>query len=266
MAESRIEFADAGAYERFMGRWSRAVAPHFLRWIKPPRRMKWLDVGCGTGILAEAVLDLCEPASVIGIDPAGAQIEQASRGPAGARAKFQRADAMSLPFPDASFDIAASALVINFIPEPSRAVAEMLRVTAPGGVVAGYVWDFARELSPSGPLRHAMRAFGAEAPAVPGTVHSSPEALQSLFVRAGMDSIQSMTVEVTLAYADFEDFWEAQTPSYNPATRIIQAMTDGERRRLKRAVREALSAGPNGKIEYAARANAIRATVPQTAL
>lgn len=262
MAQPRIEFSDASAYERFMGRWSRAVAPHFLRWLRPPRGAKWLDVGCGTGILTEALLDLCEPASVVGIDPAGAQIEQASRGPAGARAKFQQADAMNLPFPDGSVDIAASALVINFIPDPLRALEEMRRVTAPGGMVAGYVWDFTKELSPSGPLRQAMQAFGAEVPAIPGAAHSSLQALHSLFLRAGMKSIHSRTVDVTLAYLDFEDFWSAQTPGYSPATKIIDAMTEGERRRLKRAVREALPIGPNGKIEYAARANAIRAAAP----
>jgi ubiquinone/menaquinone biosynthesis C-methylase UbiE len=107
MVERRIDFADACAYERFMGRWSRAVAPHFLRWIGPPLHARWLDVGCGTGILTESLLDLWGPALVIGIDPAAAQIEQASIGPAGARAKFQQADATSLPFADAHFDVAA---------------------------------------------------------------------------------------------------------------------------------------------------------------
>lgn len=262
MAQTRIDFADASGYERFMGRWSRAVAARFLQWIRPPRGARWLDVGCGTGILTEALLDLCEPTSVIGIDPSGAQIEQASSGPAGSRAKFQKADAVSLPFPDASFDIAASALVINFIPDPLAALLEMRRVTAPHGMVAGYVWDFGRELSPSGPLRQAMRAFGAEVPAIPGTVHSSLQALESLFVSAGMDTLESTVIDVTLAYSDFEDFWEAQTPDYSPTTKIINSMTEGERRRLKRAVRQALSFGPNGKIEYAARANAIRGTVP----
>jgi ubiquinone/menaquinone biosynthesis C-methylase UbiE len=261
MPEARIDFADASAYERFMGRWSRAVAPHFLRWIEPPPGARWLDVGCGTGIFTEALLDLCEPASVIGVDTAGAQIEQAARGPVGARAKFRQANAMSLPFPDASFDIAACALVLNFIPDPLAALRELLRVTAAGGMVAGYVWDFGRDLSPSGPLRRALRALGADVPAIPGTGHSSLEALQSLFAGAGMASIQSRSIDVSLAYSSFEDFWQAQIGGYGPTTKIINAMTEAERRRVKRALREALPAGPKGKVEYMARANAVRATV-----
>jgi hypothetical protein len=129
-------------------------------------------------------------------------------------------------------------------------------------MVAGYVWDFGRELSPSGPLRQAMRAFGAAVPAIPGTAHSSLPALESLFRRARMQSVRSRTIDVMLGYADFEDFWSAQTPGYSPTTKIIDAMTESERRRLKRAVQAALPFGPNGRIEYAARANAIRATVP----
>jgi ubiquinone/menaquinone biosynthesis C-methylase UbiE len=259
MAEARIDFADASAYERFMGRWSRAVAPHFLRWIEPPRRAKWLDVGCGTGILTEAVLDVCAPASVVGIDPASAQIEQASSGPAAARATFQQADAMSLPFPAGSFDIAASALVINFIPDPLQALREMRRVTAGNGRVAAFVWDFEKELSPSGPLRRAMRACGVDVPEIPGTRHSSPRALQSLFAEAGLRSMRAKSFDVALAYCDVDDFWQAQAGGYGPTTAIINAMTEPERRRLKRAVQAALPAGPNGKIEYAARANAIQA-------
>jgi hypothetical protein len=153
-------------------------------------------------------------------------------------------------------------LVINFVPDPLRALGERRRVTAAGGMVAGYVWDFEVECSPSGPLRRAMQACGAELPAIPGTAHSSFAALESLFRRAGMESVRTTAVEVTLAYRDFEDFWQAQTPGYMPTTKVINAMSEGERQRLKRAVQEALPVGPNGKAEYAARANMVRGNIP----
>ena len=257
-----MDFTDSSGYERFMGRWSRAVAPHFLQWIAPAKRRKWLDVGCGTGILTEALLDLCDPLAVVGIDQSAEQVQQALRGPAGKRATFQQADAADLPFPDASFDIVASALVLNFIASPALALEEMRRVARPGGIVSGYVWDFGKDLSPSGPLRRAMRAVGAEVPDIPGTLHSSEQALRSLLAKAGLHPVESRTIDVTLAYSDFEDFWGAQTPRYSPTTGIINAMSESERRRLKRTVRDALAVAPGGKIEYSARVNAVRACAP----
>ena len=262
MARAAVQFGDAAAYERFMGRWSRAVAPAFLHWLHAPRRARWLDVGCGTGILTEAVLGFCDPASVAGVDPSAAQIAAALAGRAAERARFQTGDAMDLPFPDRSFDNAVSALVINFIADPVRALAEMRRVTVRGGWVGAYVWDFEKDLSPSGPLRKAMRALGAEVPALPGTVHSSLHALESLFHHAGFSRVESRTIDVTLAYSDFLDFWSAQTPNYSPTTKVIKAMPDGERRRLMRTVQEAIPRAHNGRIEYTARANAIKASVP----
>src|SRR5687768_6719696 len=172
MPEAALTFDDSAAYERFMGRWSRAVAPVFLDWLGAPRRAAWLDVGCGTGILAETLLELCAPASVDAVDPAAAQLEAAAQGAAAGRAAFRVADARQLPFADGAFDVVASALVINFIPERPPALAEMRRVARPGGQVAGYVWDFAEELSPSGPLRRAMRRFGVDVPPIPGTQDS----------------------------------------------------------------------------------------------
>jgi SAM-dependent methyltransferase len=263
MPEAPVNFSDARAYERFMGRWSRAVAPPFLQWLAPRPRARWLDVGCGTGVFTEALVNLCDPVSVIGIDNSAAQIAQASRGPAGRRARFLHGDALHLPFTDASFDVAASALVLNFVADPGRALDEMCRVTRPGGMVAGFVWDFVNDLSPSGPLRQALRACGAPAPAIPGTDVSSAPALVDLFARAHLQSIEAKTVDVALAYTDLTDFWNAQTAGNNPTTAIIHAMSDAERRRLKHRLQERLAPGPNGTIEYAARANAIRGTVSQ---
>jgi ubiquinone/menaquinone biosynthesis C-methylase UbiE len=262
VAELPFSFDDSAAYERAMGRWSRAVGPVFLDWMVPPSGACWLEVGCGTGIFTELVLDTRSPAAVFAVDPAQAQIGHASRQPAARRVNFRVADAQALPFPDSTFDVVASALVINFIPDRPRALSEMRRVARAGGLVAGYVWDFAAELSPSWPLRRGMRQFGADVPELPGTRDSSIGALSTLFEQAGFEGIAARTIEVTLPHSDFDDFWQAQTPSYSPTTRIVAAMTKSERVRLMETVRAGLPVRPDGRIEYSARANAIKARVP----
>jgi SAM-dependent methyltransferase len=262
MAEAVMHFDDGAAYERFMGRWSRAVAPVFLDWLDAPRAAEWLDVGCGTGILAQTVIGRCAPAAVCAVDPAPEQVRAAARGSVAGRVSFEVADAQKLPFPDRSFDVVASALVINFIPDRPLALAEMRRVARPRGRVGGYVWDFAAELSPSGPLRKALRRSGADVPETPGTAASSLEALIALFDGAGLAQIDTRVIEVSLSYASFDEFWVAQTPGYAPMTKVIAAMTESERMRLMRMVQAGLPAGPNGSIEYFARAHAIKARVP----
>jgi SAM-dependent methyltransferase len=257
-----MQFDDSAAYERFMGRWSRAAAPIFLDWLAARPGASWLDVGCGTGILAEVLFQLCAPGRVHAIDPAAAQILAAAQGALAGRAQFHVADSRQLPFADASFDVVASALVINFIPDPPLALAEMRRVARSGGLVGGYVWDFAEELSPSGPLRRAMRRLGAEVPAIPGTEISRCGALRALFDAAGLTRIETRTIDVCLTYEDFSDFGGAQTPGYAPTTKIIAAMKDRERMRLMRAVESSLPRGPGGAIEYCARATAIKARAP----
>ncbi|MEP6723987.1 MAG: class I SAM-dependent methyltransferase, partial [Variovorax sp.] len=262
MTAAVLRFEDSAEYERFMGRWTRAVARVFLDWLAVAPGASWLDVGCGTGVLAETVLHLCAPASVHAVDVEPAQLAAAARGPAGAHVHFATGDARQLPFADAAFDAVASALLLNFVAERALALAEMRRVACPGGLIAAYVWDFAEELSPSGPLRKAMRRFGAEAPAVPGTESSGLQALQALFEATGLDIIETRTIDVCLSYENLEDFWQAQTPAYAPHTRIIAAMTDSDRASLMRAVAHSLPVGPSGTIQYCARANAIKSRVP----
>ena len=262
MVATALRFEDSAEYERFMGRWTRAVARVFLAWLAVEPGAGWLDVGCGTGILAETVVHLCGPGSVDGVDVEPAQVAAAARGPASAHAHFAVADARQIPYADASFDVVASALLLNFVAERALAMAEMCRLARPGGLVAAYVWDFAEELSPSGPLRKAMRRFGAEVPAVPGTEASGLPALHSLFEASRLDSIATRTIDVCLSYENFEDFWQAQTPAYAPHSKIIAAMTDSDRMSLMRSVAHSLPAGPRGTIEYCARANAIKARVP----
>ncbi len=255
-------FDDSAAYERFMGRWSRAVGEVFVDWLAPPAGARWLDVGCGTGVFTELILDSSSPSAVFGVDPAQAQIDHASRRPVGQRVDFQVADAQTLPFPDASFDIVASALVINFIADRPRALSEMRRVLRAGGLVAAFVWDFEAELSPSWPLRLAMRPTGADVPPVPGTGESSVGALTTLFEQAGFDRIATRSITVTVPFPDFDAFWQAQTPGYSPIGKMIAAMMSADRLRLIETVRAGLPVSPDGSIQYPARANAIKAHLP----
>jgi SAM-dependent methyltransferase len=262
MAEPALNFNDAAAYERAMGRWSRAVARSFLEWISPPEGARWLDAGCGTGVFTELVVAGCAPAAVDAIDPSSAQIEYARAQPLARSAAFRVADAQALPFAEGAFDIVVAALVLNFITDRPRALGELRRVACADGIVAGYVWDFAQERSPSGPLRRGMKASGLAVPDLPGTAHSGLDALATLFGEAGLVSVATRSIEVTQRYSDFEDFWDAQTPAYSPTTRMIAAMTADERARLKAAVRAGLSVDADGGIRYVARAHAVRARVP----
>jgi ubiquinone/menaquinone biosynthesis C-methylase UbiE len=259
MVEVRQVFDDSAGYERFMGRWSRAVGEIFLDWIGAAPQLEWLDVGCGTGIFTELVVNRCQPSRVTGVDPAQAQIDLAARKVSDARVGFQTADAQALPFADASFDVVTAALVVNFVPDRNKALSEMRRVVRPSGLVAGYVWDFAANASPSAPLRTGLRRVGTEAPDVPGTQDSTEARLRALLGKAGFRDIAMRAITVTSSYSDFEDFWQAQTPGYNPISKVIAGLESSTRDRLRQTVQAELGAADNRPVEYSARANAFLA-------
>ena len=259
MVEVRQVFDDSAGYERFMGRWSRAVGEIFLDWIGAAPQLEWLDVGCGTGIFTELVVNRCQPSRVTGVDPAQAQIDLAASKVLDPRVEFRTGDAQALPFADASFDVVSSALVVNFVPDRIKALSEMRRVVRPSGLVAGYVWDFAANASPSAPLRAGLRRVGIEAPEVPGTQDSTDARLRSLLAEAGLRDVAMRVITVTSSYSDFEDFWQAQTPGYNPISKVIAALDPSTREHLRQAVRAELGAVDNRAVEYSARANAFMA-------
>lgn len=255
-------FTDGAAYERRMARWTRAAGAIFLDWVAPPSGLRWLDVGCGTGAFTELVLEMCSPAALVAVDPSAAQIEVARNKYVAQRADFRVADAQSLPYADGSFDVVASALVINFIPDRPRALAEMRRVGAPGGLVAGYVWDLIAGPSPSYPIRTGLSRIGIKFPPIPGTEDSHLDALGSLFAAGGLVDIATRTIDVTTTFPDFDDFWRMQTPTYNPVGKVVASLSESDRAKLMEAVRAIAPASSDGSISYSARANAIKARVP----
>src|SRR5687767_4515009 len=132
--QARHDAWQAGAnYDAYMGRWSRRVAPLFLDWVSAGDGRTWLDVGCGTGALSAAILASQNPASLTGIDPSSGFLEQARKNVADQRVSFEVGDAQALPMPNSTCDIAVSGLMLNFVPDRGRALAEMTRVVRPGG-------------------------------------------------------------------------------------------------------------------------------------
>lgn len=253
-------FSDGEAYEQFMGRWSHEVGAAFLAWLEPPKGARWLDVGCGTGIFTQLISVGCAPASVTAVDPAEPQIASGRKRVPLMKAEFRIAEAQDLPFADGTFDVVASSLVLNFVPDRARAMSEMRRVARPGGLIAACVWDFSLQLSPSGPLRNAIRRFGIAPPPIPGTDASTVAALTDLFANGGLKGVAAAAVDVTVSFSSFEELWLSQTPHYAPTTKIIEAMSSMDRQALREAVRADLRALPGG-IGYSARANVIKGFV-----
>jgi len=261
MTEPKITFTDGEAYDRFMGRWSVAVGRQFLDWLAPPKAARWLDVGCGTGVFTQLITEQCAPSAVAAVDPAAAQIDHARRQPIARHAQFQVADASALPYPDRGFDVVVSALVINFLPDRARGLSEMRRVARDGGIVTGFLWARTAdsELSPTAPMQRGFREIGAEVPRIPGA-HMEP--LPDLFKAAGLEAIETRTIDVTQTYRDFDDYWTAQTPLFSPAGKLIAKMPEVDRARLRDTLRAILPGPSDGSISYSARANAIKARVP----
>ena len=259
MAGPAHRFDDGAAYEEFMARWSRSLGRAFLCWAAPPVAAHWLDVGCGTGILTELILQNCQPSTVSGVDCSEAQIDYACRRGLGNRAELRVADAQDLPFPNQSFDVVASCLVVNFVADPSCAMSEMRRVARQGGLVIACVWDFSLELSPSWPLRAALRRIGAGAPPVPGTSGSSLSGLTELFEHAGLGNIETSHLDIVAEFNSFDELWRSLTSGCAPTTRLIADLPDSLREELRESVQRDTECLPNGLRQYRARANAIKA-------
>ena len=254
-------FTDGEAYEKFMGRWSRAAGEIFIDWLSLPPGLTWVDVGCGTGAFTELVIQRCRPRQISGIDPAADQIAYAKSRPAAAHASYRTGDAQSLPYANREFDVAAMALVIPFIPNPTKAVAEMARVTKPSGCVATYIWDFKGKGFTQQPLRDALEAMNVPAPEIIGLASADLEKLRSFFEAAGLRQIETRTIEIEVTYPDFNDYWISQTSLANPAVQVIRKMAAPNVERLKTYLCEHLPT-KNGRIAYPARANAIKGRVP----
>lgn len=242
----RDEWAVAGAYEAFIGRWSRRVAPLFVRWLDLPAGRRWLDVGCGTGALTAAVRTA--GGVVCGVDP--------SRGFVAGRAGVVVGDARALPFRAGLFDAVVSGLALNFVPDAGRAMDELARVAVPGATVAAYLWDYAdgmtmlrlfwdaaREVDPSAPDEGSRFAL------------CRPEPLADLWHAGGLTDVRVEPIEIPTDFADFDAYWTPFLGGQGAAPAYLMALPEETRLALRESLRARL---PERDIHLTARAWAVR--------
>ena len=262
MAEAQIRFDDGESYERYMGDWSQRVGKTFLDWLAAPSGLKWIDVGCGNGAFTELLVERCALTEVHGIDPSEAQLAFARKRPAARLAKFDTGDAMALPFPAQGFDAAIMALVIFFVPDPGKGVAEMVRVVRPGGIVAAYAWDILGGGFTLEPLRIELRSMGIKPVDPPSVEASRMKGMQDLWTSAGLDAIETRQITVQRTFAHFEEFWSTTlsgAPSLRPT---LASMSTADVELFKTRVHARLPADAEGRITYESRANAVKGRVP----
>ncbi len=261
MTEPGAMFSDGKVYERMMGRWSKRVGAIFLDWLQAPQNLKWIEVGCGNGAFTEELIARCAPLEVTAIDPSEGQLSFARTRPAAKLAQFHQADAQALPFPDRSFDAAAMALVITFIPDPARAVAEMARVVRPGGPVASYMWDTLAGGVHLSPIERALKSMGKDYARMSSTA-SKRDVMQSLWQGAGLQSVETREIRIPVSFSSFDDFCESNLVPVGPAGQVLKTLSAAELDQLKARLREQLPIAADGSIGYEAFANAVKGIVP----
>lgn len=254
------------SYDRYMGRWSRRIAPAFLDWLGLPPGLDWLEVGCGTGALTAAILSACAPGRVIAVDSSEEFLARARLNVPDPRVAFRPGGAEALPVDGASLDAVASALVLNFVPDIGLALSEMKRVARPGATVGFYVWDY-----PGGGLEF-VRAFWAAATALDPAAQDlsearrfpfcTPDALKGLAEGAGLSAVACVPLEVPTVFQTFDDFWQPFTLGGGPAPGYCATLGPDALERLRERLRETLSRGDDGSIRLKVRAWGVKARKP----
>ncbi len=247
-------------YERYVGRWSHLVAGPFLAWLDLAPSLRWLEVGCGTGALTQAILEQCRPAKLAAIDPSAGFLATA-RSRIGNRATFHEASALEIPLQAAEADVVVSGLVLNFVPNTALGLAEMRRVVGPGGTIAAYVWDYAGKMEL---MRHFWDAAVELDPKVRDLDEGvrfplcQPVALERAFREANLVAVEVVPIDVPTRFRDFDDYWAPFLGGQGPAPAYAMSLDEASRDRLRDRIRKRLPSRSDGSIPLVARAWAVR--------
>jgi SAM-dependent methyltransferase len=264
-ARQAAVFSEAQSYERFMGRWSRMLAPHFVRFAGVRDGDTVLDVGSGTGALTAAIATKAPSSRIVGIDPAAPYVALAKSQQGGALVEFEVGDAQQMRFDNAMFDRTLSLLVVNFIPDRRKALREMKRVTKAKGAVAAAVWDYDEGME-------MLRAFWDEAVALTPAHAAKDERnmplcrrgdLGTLWREEGLQDVVEEALTIETRFESFDDFWTPFLYKQGPAGAYASSLPAADRDALRlRLRRRLLGHGPDKPIVMHARAWAVRGSIP----
>lgn len=257
-------FADADAYERWVGRWSRRVAPDFLSALDTPKGAVWLDIGCGPGVVTEAINECCDPMRIAGLDPSLGLLSRATELVPSPTVTFVVADAQHMPFREGTFDAIVSGLVLNYVPNLPSATSEMRRVGRSGAVVGAYVWDYAGGMEMIRWFWDAaveLDTTARERDQRTQTTIARPDALENLFLQAGFADVNVWAIDIEIHFESFDDYWTPFLGGQGPAPSYVASLKYTERERLREHVRRRLPINSDDSIDLTARAWAVRGVV-----
>jgi SAM-dependent methyltransferase len=252
-----MTFVVAGdAYDRFMGRYSRELAPRLIDFAGIEPRMRVLDVGCGPGALAARLAERVDPGLVSAADPSEPFVTACAERVPGA--DVRQANAEELPWRDGTFDAAIAQLVVNFMSDAHAGVAEMRRVVRPGGIVATCTWDYGGGMRMLRAFWEAARALDPDAPDEGRTMRFGTSGeLGELWRGAGLEDVETGPLVVETAYADFDDLWQSLTLGVGPAGSYCTSLEPKRQEALRDELFTRLGS-PGGSFTLSARAWAVR--------
>jgi SAM-dependent methyltransferase len=267
LVPSSYSASDGGAYEIFLGRWSRRLAEVLIDFARFPEAGDLLDAGCGTGSLAHGMAARWPGRRVIGIDIAEPYINFARAAATGPGPGFDLGDICRLPYADAAFAGTGAQLVLNFVNDADLALREMRRVTRRDGIICAAIWDFRGGLVYQRLFWDTAASIDPKAGAVRDRLFSTPlampDGLMRLFASNGLIRLERGSLTIRMDYADFADYWQPLLGGQGPVGTYAASLSSDLRARIEDAVRAAYLAGaPDGPRSMTATAWAVRAVVP----
>jgi SAM-dependent methyltransferase len=232
----------AEAYDRFMGRYSTGLAPGLADLAGVRAGQSVLDVGCGSGALTAELVRRLGPEAVAAVDPSESLLAATHARHPGIDARLAAAE--ELPYADGTFDATLAQLVVHFMTDPGAGLAEMARVTRPGGVVAASVWDMAGDRAPISPFWRAVREFDDRAEGESRRAGARAGHLTELFEAAGLREVEETELAASVRHATFEDWWEPYKLGVGPAGAYARSLDEERLSEVRERCRRLLPEAP----------------------